>query len=90
MLGCSIKRSSIGLLSNLTGPGPSAVKQGGGVTNQLSSIKQGSGWEGTGLLTQSLSEWGDEVVGVGDPGQDWKVQTESLSPTRCSLLGAEV
>lgn len=36
MLGCSISRSSIGLASAVA---PSAVKQGGGVTNQLSSMQ---------------------------------------------------
>lgn len=35
MLGCSMRRSSIGLASAVA---PSAVKQGGGVTNQLSSM----------------------------------------------------
>lgn len=36
MLGCSMSRSSIGLVS---AGAPSAVKQGGGVTNQLSSMQ---------------------------------------------------
>lgn len=36
MLGCSMSRSSIGLASAVA---PSAVKQGGGVTNQLSSMQ---------------------------------------------------
>lgn len=36
MLGCSMSRSSIGLVSAVA---PSAVKQGGGVTNQLSSMQ---------------------------------------------------
>lgn len=36
MLGCSMRRSSIGLASAVA---PSAVKQGGGVTNQLSSMQ---------------------------------------------------
>lgn len=36
MLGCSISRSSMGLVSAVA---PSAVKQGGGVTNQLSSMQ---------------------------------------------------
>lgn len=40
MLGCSISRSSIGLASAVA---PSAVKQGGGVTNQLSSMQPLSG-----------------------------------------------
>lgn len=37
MLGCSISRFSRGLVSKSTGPLPPAVKQGGGVINQLSS-----------------------------------------------------
>lgn len=37
MLGCSMSRSSRGLVSSSTGSRPLAVKQGGGVTNQLSS-----------------------------------------------------
>lgn len=37
MLGCSMRRSSMGLASAVA---PSAVKQGGGVTNQLSSMLQ--------------------------------------------------
>lgn len=37
MLGCSMRRSSMGLAS---AEAPSAVKQGGGVTNQLSSMLQ--------------------------------------------------
>lgn len=36
MLGCSMSRSSMGLASAVA---PSAVKQGGGVTNQLSSMQ---------------------------------------------------
>lgn len=40
MLGCSMSRSSIGLASAVA---PSAVKQGGGVTNQLSSMQPLSG-----------------------------------------------
>lgn len=36
MLGCSMSKSSIGLASAVA---PSAVKQGGGVTNQLSSMQ---------------------------------------------------
>lgn len=36
MLGCSMSRSSMGLVSAVA---PSAVKQGGGVTNQLSSMQ---------------------------------------------------
>ena len=40
-----MRRSSRGLLWRRAGPspGPSAVKQAGGVTNQLSSIKEGAG-----------------------------------------------
>lgn len=40
MLGCSMRRSSMGLAS---AEAPSAVKQGGGVTNQLSSMLQEHG-----------------------------------------------
>lgn len=44
MLGCSMSRSSMGLAS---AGAPSAVKQGGGVMNQLSSNPQGVGSNGT-------------------------------------------
>lgn len=58
MLGCSMSRSSIGLASAVA---PSAVKQGGGVTNQLSSMQPLS--EPVLLLPplppQSLPELGD-------------------------------
>lgn len=37
MLGCSMRRSSIGLASKTSGESPLASKQGGGVTYQLSS-----------------------------------------------------
>lgn len=37
ILGCSIRRSSIGLASKTSGESPLASKQGGGVTYQLSS-----------------------------------------------------
>lgn len=46
----------MGLLPMPSGPGPSAVKQGGGVTNQLSSIKQGPAGAG------------EAVGGGGGPG----------------------
>lgn len=44
MLGCSIRRFSIGLVSTLIVVNPPAVKHGGGVINQLSSIGQDSNW----------------------------------------------
>lgn len=53
MLGCSMSRSSIGLVSAVA---PSAVKQGGGVTNQLSSMQPLSALL---LPPHSLPEAGD-------------------------------
>lgn len=44
MLGCSMSRFSIGLVSTLIVVNPPAVKHGGGVINQLSSIGQDSNW----------------------------------------------
>ena len=44
MLGCSIRRFSIGLVSTLIVVNPPAVKHGGGVINQLSSMGQDSNW----------------------------------------------
>lgn len=67
MLGCSMSRSSIGLVSAVA---PSAVKQGGGVTNQLSSMQPRS-WPDLllpPLPSHSLPELGDTdgvVEGVG-------------------------
>lgn len=55
MLGCSMSRSSIGLVSAVA---PSAVKQGGGVTNQLSSM-QPRPWPDLLLPPHSLPELGD-------------------------------
>lgn len=58
MLGCSMSRSSIGLVSAVA---PSAVKQGGGVTNQLSSMQPRS-WPDLllpPLPLHSLPELGD-------------------------------
>ncbi len=55
MLGCSMSRSSIGLASAVA---PSAVKQGGGVTNQLSSMQPLSG-PALLLPPHSLPEAGD-------------------------------
>lgn len=58
MLGCSMSRSSIGLVSAVA---PSAVKQGGGVTNQLSSMQPRS-WPDLllpPLPSHSLPELGD-------------------------------
>lgn len=44
MLGCSIRRFSIGLVSTLIVVNPPAVKHGGGVINQLSSMGHDSNW----------------------------------------------
>lgn len=67
MLGCSIRRSSIGLASAVA---PSAVKQGGGVTNQLSSMQPLSepALLVPPLLTLSLPDPGD-IDGV-EQGMD--------------------
>ena len=56
MLGCSMSRSSIGLASAVA---PSAVKQGGGVTNQLSSMQPLSDLLLPPLPPHSLPEPGD-------------------------------
>lgn len=37
------------------------------------------------LLTQSLREWGEDVVGGRDPWRQREAQTESFSPTHCSV-----
>lgn len=44
MLGCSMSRFSIGLVSTLMAVSPPAVKHGGGVMNQLSSMGHDSNW----------------------------------------------
>ena len=56
MLGCSISRFSIGLASTLSSDWPPAVKQGGGVTNQLSPEHAISGKVLMSLL-ESLESW---------------------------------
>lgn len=63
MLGCSISRSSSGLLPTSAWPELSAVKQGGGVTNQLSSIEWG-GWGGMDQPILSAKEWGKGLGGL--------------------------
>lgn len=75
MLGCSMSRSSMGLVSAVA---PSAVKQGGGVTNQLSSMPQRSSPP---LLPplQSLQEPGD--TGAEPRGRWAGLGSAPLTPT---------
>lgn len=60
MLGCSIKRFSIGLVSTLIVVNPPAVKHGGGVINQLSSIGHDSNWTKQDSLASGKCSKGDD------------------------------
>ncbi|MEQ2194294.1 hypothetical protein XENOCAPTIV_026864 [Xenoophorus captivus] len=91
MLGCSMSRSSMGLVSAVA---PSAVKQGGGVTNQLSSMQPLSESDllAPPLPPQSLPEPGD-IDGV-EEGVDSLARLGRLTgvvATKCGglLLGQD-
>lgn len=78
MLGCSIRRFSIGLVSTLIVVNPPAVKHGGGVINQLSSIGHDSNW----MKQDSLSS------GKCSKGDDKHEKTGELSVADASTTSA--
>lgn len=78
MLGCSIKRFSIGLVSTLIVVNPPAVKHGGGVINQLSSIGHDSNW----MKQDSLAS------GKCSKGDDKQEKTGELSVVDASTMSA--
>lgn len=70
MLGCSMRRFSIGLVSTLIVVNPPAVKHGGGVINQLSSIGHDSNWMKQDSLASGKCSKGDgKQEKMGEPSR---------------------
>lgn len=86
MLGCSISRFSRGLVSSSTGALPPAVKQGGGVMNQLSSRSHAasslrkSPSSGSASAVESREEQEEQRRGRFGPSTSSAHTSTSLSP----------